>query len=192
MNLSVFHKYSKENQQLSKATLRERIIAQLIDGIILGIFSSVLLVLFSRGQLYAVWISPMVPIYLLQFSEGYFPNISDWWWGGYFASISLPFLADVNVAFPSPLQWTIYAVYYCYFPSSFGQTPGKMMKGLVVLDDSGRLPSLRKSMGRWIGYLLSFLPLGVGFWVHSIPKNRRTWHDQLAGTDVYSLINFEN
>ena len=192
MNISAFHKYSKENQQLSKANLRERIIAQLIDGIILGVFSNVLLVLFSRGQLYAVWISPMLPIYLLQFSEGHLPVISDWWWGGYYVSISLPYLADVHVSFPSPLQWINYAIYYSYFHARFGQTPGKMMKGLVVLDDSGQFPSLRRSLGRWMGYLLSFLPLGAGFWVDSIEKNRRTWHDELAGTEVYHFINFEN
>ncbi len=188
MSLSVFHIYSDVNQQMHKANLRERIIAQLIDGIILGVFTSVVLVLFSRGQLYAIWISPMVPVYLLHFTEGYLPHISDWWWGGYYASFSLPFLTDLNVAFPSPLQWFYYAAYYLYFHSWFGQTPGKMMKGLVVLDDSGRLLSFRKSLWRWIGYILSLIPLGTGFWVYSIRNNRRTWHDHLAGTDVFSFM----
>jgi len=173
---------------MRKASLRERIIAQLIDGIILGVFSSILLVWFSRGQLYAVWISPMIPFYLLQFTEGYLPHISDWWWGGYFVTFKISHLAEVNVAFPSPLQWFYYAAYYLFFHSQFGQTPGKMMKGLVLLDDSGSLLSLRKSLWRWIGYILSLIPLGSGFWVYSTGKNRRTWHDQLAGTDVFSFI----
>jgi uncharacterized RDD family membrane protein YckC len=188
MNLSVFHKFSDSNQQMRQASLRERIIAQLIDGAILGISTSVLLLLFSRGKLYAVWISPMLPVYLLQITEGYLPYYSDWWWGGYYASFSLPYIAELNIAFPAPLQLFYYAVYYCYFHSQFGQTPGKMMKGLVLLDDSGRLPSLRISMVRWIGYLLSFLPLGIGFWVYSSQKNRRTWHDHFAGTDVYCFM----
>jgi hypothetical protein len=63
-----------------------------------------------------------------------------------------------------------------------------MMKGLVVLDNSGRILTFRSSLWRWFGYLVSILPLGIGFWILAIKKNRRTWHDQLAGTDVFSFM----
>ena len=68
MSLAAFHIYSGENLPLQRAGLKDRIIAQLIDGIILGVLSGVLLALLSRGQVFAVWISPMIPFYLLQVS----------------------------------------------------------------------------------------------------------------------------
>jgi len=188
MTIPAFHIYTEGRSRYHRATLRDRIIAQLIDGIILGILTSLLLWFLSRGQLYSVWISPMVPIYLLQVMEGYVQDPLHWWWGGYYVQLQLPYLSDLNVALPAPLQWAYYASYYSYFHSRFGQTPGKMIKGLVLLDHTHQKIFFQKSMLRWVGYIFSLLPFGLGFWVSAQGENKKTWHDRLADTQVYRFI----
>ena len=188
MTIPACHLFSENASERHQSTLRERIIAQMIDGIVLGALTSLVLLLFSNGKLYAVWISPMVPVYLLQATEGYVPDISSWWWGGFYIRLQIPYISDLNLAFPSLLQWVYYALYYAYFHSRFGQTPGKMMKGLVVLDAYDRKISFKKSLLRWMGYIISLLPLGMGFWISAAGKNRKTWHDRLADTQVFRFI----
>ncbi len=188
MSISIFHIYTEGQSEYHPATLRDRIIAQLIDGVILGVLTSLVLWVFSSGQLYSVWISPMVPVYLLQVVEGHVVDPSHWWWGGYFVHLQIPYLSDLNLALPAPLQWAYYALYYTYFHTYFGQTPGKMMKGLVLLDLTAHKITFRKSALRWVGYSFSLLPLGLGFWVSAQGVNKKTWHDRLADTQVYRFI----
>ncbi|MCT0206670.1 RDD family protein [Synechococcus sp. CS-1332] len=64
-------------------------------------------------------------------------------------------------------------------------TPGKLMLRLRIVDaDSGGEPCLRQWCLRYIGYVLSSLPLLLGFfWVLWDPRGQG-WHDKLAGTVV--------
>ncbi len=64
-------------------------------------------------------------------------------------------------------------------------TPGKLMLRLRIVDaDSGGEPSLRQWCLRYLGYVLSTVPLLLGFfWVLWDPR-RQAWHDKLAGTVV--------
>jgi uncharacterized RDD family membrane protein YckC len=64
-------------------------------------------------------------------------------------------------------------------------TPGKLMLRLRIVDaDSGGEPSLRQRCLRYVGYVLSTVPLLLGFfWVLWDPR-RQAWHDKLAGTVV--------
>ncbi|MEJ2048571.1 MAG: RDD family protein [Calditrichota bacterium] len=191
MRIEVFHIYRPGKisaAELKPAGFRERVFAQLIDGIILGAFIGILLAVISQGKIFAVWISPMIPVFLVQHVEGFIPNLSDWWWGGYHHTISLKYLADINLAFPSPLQWILYIFYYTFFHSTYGQTPGKMMKGLVVLSEQKRILSAGRSFLRWLCYLLSIIPLGFGFWMMLISKRRICLHDLLARTRVYRFV----
>jgi uncharacterized RDD family membrane protein YckC len=71
------------------------------------------------------------------------------------------------------------------FWSTFGATPGKMLMSVHVVDiRTGKPPSVWRCMLRWIGYLVSALPLGLGFLWATIDSDRRGWHDWLAGTRV--------
>jgi hypothetical protein len=82
MLIRILHVYKSEKEiisELTPASLRERIFAQLIDGILLGILSSIYYYLASQGTIYTLWISPIFPLYLLQPQEGLVPNLSDWW-----------------------------------------------------------------------------------------------------------------
>lgn len=66
-----------------------------------------------------------------------------------------------------------------------GATPGKMAISAQVVDArTGLKPSLGQSIGRYLGYYVSTIPLGLGLiWVGIDPK-KQGWHDKLAGTVV--------
>jgi uncharacterized RDD family membrane protein YckC len=64
-------------------------------------------------------------------------------------------------------------------------TPGKAMLSVKIVDaKSGGVPSVGQSIGRYLGYYVSAVPLGLGLiWV-GIDKRKQGWHDKLAGTVV--------
>ncbi|MDR2638718.1 MAG: RDD family protein [Helicobacteraceae bacterium] len=64
-------------------------------------------------------------------------------------------------------------------------TPGKMLFGAKIVDAKtlGK-PSAGQYIGRYFAYILSYIPLGLGFiWV-AFDEKKRGWHDMLAGTLV--------
>ena len=64
-------------------------------------------------------------------------------------------------------------------------TVGKMALSLAVVDEaSGEPISVLQGLARYVGYLLSALPLGLGFLWIAFDERRRGWHDLLAGTVV--------
>jgi len=75
-------------------------------------------------------------------------------------------------------------VYFLVLHGWLGQTLGKMFMGLrVVRVDGGELtPGL--AFLRFIGYGLSILPLGLGFFWSIIDREKCAWHDHLAATRV--------
>ncbi|OPX34834.1 hypothetical protein B1H10_02630, partial [candidate division KSB1 bacterium 4484_188] len=82
MSILILHRFNPEKQVLATlkpAGFRERVMAQLIDGIILGVLSAILLLVFSGGKIYSVWISPLVPMYLIHSAPGYLASSTDWW-----------------------------------------------------------------------------------------------------------------
>jgi uncharacterized RDD family membrane protein YckC len=68
--------------------------------------------------------------------------------------------------------------------SWFGRTPGKALLGLAVTTEEGGRPGVLRSLARFLGYLLSTIPLGAGFLWILVDDHRRGWHDHLAGTRV--------
>jgi uncharacterized RDD family membrane protein YckC len=64
-------------------------------------------------------------------------------------------------------------------------TPGKMLIGAEVVDaQTGAALTVRQSIGRYLGYYVSILPLLLGLaWVAFDPR-KQGWHDKLAGTVV--------
>lgn len=71
------------------------------------------------------------------------------------------------------------------FWASRGATPGKWVLGLRVVDAAtGGTPPWPRLVLRYLGYLVSALPLAVGYlWMIWDPR-RRCWHDMMAGTLV--------
>ncbi|MCF6289848.1 MAG: RDD family protein [Desulfobacterales bacterium] len=73
--------------------------------------------------------------------------------------------------------------YFTLLPAWGGQTPGKLAMGIRVVPD-GQPATLGGAFLRWVGYLVSTLPLGAGFLWAALDKDRRAWHDHLAATVV--------
>lgn len=76
-------------------------------------------------------------------------------------------------------------VYYVMFTYIKGQTPGKMLLGLHVVDANGFRPSLKQVFLREvIGKAIAALALLIGYlWIIWDPK-KRGWHDYIGGTYV--------
>jgi uncharacterized RDD family membrane protein YckC len=66
-------------------------------------------------------------------------------------------------------------------------TPGKMVFSARIVDaTTGGPPSMGQLVGRYFAYILSTLPLCLGFlWIAWDPR-KQGWHDKLAGTVVVS------
>jgi uncharacterized RDD family membrane protein YckC len=69
-----------------------------------------------------------------------------------------------------------------------GATPGKLALGLRIIDaETGQPPPLRRLVLRYIGYLVSAIPLCLGYlWMLRDPR-RQTWHDKLGRTLVVTV-----
>lgn len=63
--------------------------------------------------------------------------------------------------------------------------PGKMVFGAVIVDaETGAKPSTLKYVLRYLGYIVSMLPLFLGFFWIGWDARKQGWHDKLAGTVV--------
>jgi uncharacterized RDD family membrane protein YckC len=64
-------------------------------------------------------------------------------------------------------------------------TPGKMALSLRIVDAKTLSPlSKGQAIGRYLGYYLSMIPLGLGFLWVAFDGRKQGWHDKLAGTFV--------
>ncbi len=78
--------------------------------------------------------------------------------------------------------------YSYYFWTTSGQTPGKMAMSLkVVSAETGGLLEPSAALLRYVGYLVSSIPIGLGYlWVLWDPKHD-AWHDKIAKTKVIKV-----
>jgi uncharacterized RDD family membrane protein YckC len=74
--------------------------------------------------------------------------------------------------------------YLVFFWTVAGQTPAMRLMRLRVVDDEGRLLSVRRSLVRFVGLILAILPLFAGFLPVLRDKRRRGLHDFMARTTV--------
>ena len=90
-------------------------------------------------------------------------------------------LAAVGAAIA--LLWT--AIYFVFFWSANGQTPGNRALGIRVEQaGTGRPVQARRAALRVLALPLSALPLCAGFLLILVDARRRALHDRLAGTVV--------
>ncbi len=82
------------------------------------------------------------------------------------------------------LAWLLLVTgYFVLSHASEGQTVGKWLFGLRVIAADQRPVSYRQALIRWAG-LLFFAPVGLGFLWILWDREKRGWHDFLAGTRV--------
>ena len=70
------------------------------------------------------------------------------------------------------------------FWSLAGRTPGMHFLSIRLVHDGSDDISLRRSVHRALGLLVSLVPLGLGFLAILRDPSRRAWHDRMAGTEV--------
>lgn len=79
----------------------------------------------------------------------------------------------------------LWSMYFVGFTANCGQTPGKRIMGLRVVNEDGTPVDWSVASNRFfIGYSISLLPLGLGFYWALVDKNNQAWHDKIAGTLV--------
>jgi len=85
----------------------------------------------------------------------------------------------------SVVAFAIHFVYFGYFWSKRGQSPGKMLMNIEVLKQDGSMMSffeagLRGTFGYWLSSLIFY----IGFLWALFDENGETWHDKILSTQV--------
>ena len=75
-------------------------------------------------------------------------------------------------------------IYFIWFHGSVGQTPGKMILGLRVIQASGDDMTFGAAFLRWVGTLVSGLFLSLGYLWIAFDGKKQGWHDKIAATIV--------
>ena len=84
-----------------------------------------------------------------------------------------------------PYLITLIVVIYLFFVGFWtrsGRTLGMQSWGLRVEDANGRVPSVSAASMRFIVSILSWLPLGLGYWWQLWDRDKMTWHDRASDT----------
>lgn len=86
---------------------------------------------------------------------------------------------DLIISYLLPLAYVL--IGWCLFKG----TPGKRVLGCLVVDArTGEALSLARALLRLFGYLLSYLPLGLGFFWIAWDKRKQGFHDKIARSAV--------
>ena len=78
------------------------------------------------------------------------------------------------------ISWVLPAIAVIIFWVYRAATPGKMAISSKIVDaQTGGQPSTGQLVGRYFGYFISTIPLGLGIiWV-AFDKKKQGWHDKL-------------
>ena len=80
-------------------------------------------------------------------------------------------------------------VYFIWFHGTVGQTPGKMLFGLRVIQISGEKMTFGVAFLRWVSWLVSGLVFLFGFVWIAFDGRKQGWHDKIAATLVIRMRN---
>jgi uncharacterized RDD family membrane protein YckC len=75
-------------------------------------------------------------------------------------------------------------MYLLLFWSLAGQTPGMRFLGVAIEADGSRELGLGRAVRRLVGFVLSWIPFGLGFIGILLGDRRRGLQDVIAGTEV--------
>ena len=85
--------------------------------------------------------------------------------------------------------WLLPFVYYWLFTGLRGQTPGKMVVGVKVVDEHGAVPGLgRAALREVVGKPISAVVFGLGFVRIAWAGQKRGWHDHIGRTYVRTSL----
>ena len=147
-----------------------RFVASLLDGLILGVPTAILVVIiFLSTGASAIF--------------KHFPNDSD---SNGDAAAALGVTFFVGIFFFVILlivgKWLYYA---CCESSSWQATPGKKVLNLVVTDLNGTRVTFGRATGRFFAKMVSnLIPLGIGYILAGLTDKKQALHDMIASTLV--------
>jgi uncharacterized RDD family membrane protein YckC len=72
--------------------------------------------------------------------------------------------------------------FFVGFWTRSGRTLGLQSWRLQVETINGDLPGVGAATLRFLAAIISWLPLGLGFWWQLVDRESLTWHDRLSGT----------
>ena len=147
-----------ESFTTNSANFVSRIMAFVIDFVLLLSIQVVLFILLTNRLIQAMLIEPLATL-------------------AFFALSPIVFFVTFLL---------LHMVYFTIFHTLTGQTLGKMLMGIMVVADGNKLTSPAAAFLRWTGYVLSFVPLATGFLWAAVDKDQCAWHDRLARTRVIS------
>ena len=88
------------------------------------------------------------------------------------------------------INWVLPSIAVIVFWQKKQATLGKMaIRARIVDARTGLAPSTRQDVIRYFGYVLSVLPLGVGYLWVAFDRRKQGFHDKLAGTLVVRDLN---
>jgi uncharacterized RDD family membrane protein YckC len=118
----------------------------------------------------ALILAVTLPILLAIYGRSYLAGAS---------SQGLTGLVDFLVSWVAP---ALAAIAFWHYRQA---TPGKMVFSARVVDaKTGRTLTVPQSIGRYLGYFVSTIPLGLGLLWVAFDARKQGWHDKLAGTVV--------
>lgn len=83
------------------------------------------------------------------------------------------------------LSWIFPIIAVLIFWFTRQATPGKMAISAKIVDaETGGKPSTGQFIGRYLGYFVAMLPLGLGLLWVAFDSKKQGWHDKLARTVV--------
>jgi len=146
-----------------------RVVAYIIDAAIIGV--PVLILYFIAGALFVSSVKTTVD------SNGFAHTT-----GGGGAGLVLLLVVVLGIAA---------AVYFVYLIGTTGQTPGKKMMGVKVVDvASGQPIGFGRALGRYLVQALSNVVCYAGLWsawLDSASGRYQGWHDKALNTQVISV-----
>ena len=83
--------------------------------------------------------------------------------------------------------FALVAVYFFLFMLGGSQTPGMKYRGLIVVTLEDQPLDVRRALLRGVGYLISILPLLLGFLWMLIDPEHLTWADKVSGTYIKKI-----
>jgi uncharacterized RDD family membrane protein YckC len=83
--------------------------------------------------------------------------------------------------------FTLVAIYFFLFMLSASQTPGMRRRQLIVVTRDGEMLDPKQACLRGFGYLISILPILLGFIWMLIDPEHLTWADKVSTTYVKKL-----
>ena len=132
-----------------------------------GFWARVLATLIDSVLIMASTLPPLLAIYGLAYLEN---------------NEAVSGLADILISNILPMILVI------LFWTKKQATPGKMAVSARIVDaETGGKPSKKQCVGRYFAYILSAIPLGLGFLWVAFDAKKQSWHDKLAGTVVVKV-----